>query len=140
MKNINMLLLDTNIVSFIFKGDSRINDYKPYLKGNGFAISFMTVAELFQWAMVRKWGNRRIKKMEAEIKKYLVLPFDLEVCRLWGEVRSECQSVGRPISAQDAWIAATALQHDLPLVTHNPSDFEPVNELEIITIIGKINN
>ncbi|QTA79834.1 PIN domain-containing protein [Desulfonema limicola] len=130
-------MLDTNIVSFIFKGDTRINDYKPYLKDQRLAISFMTVAELFQWAMVRKWGSRRIKKMETAMKSYLVLPFDIEVCRLWGEVRAECQSAGRPISPQDAWIGATALQHDLPLVTHNPSDFEAVEDLEIITTLSR---
>lgn len=89
----------------------------------------MTVAELFQWVMVRNWGNRRIRKMETALKRYLILPFDIKVCRLWGEVRAECQASGRRISPQDAWIGATALQHDLPLVTHNPSDFEAIQHL-----------
>lgn len=75
--------------------------------------------------------------METALKKYTVFPFDIDLCRLWGEVRANCQSVGRPISPQDAWICATALQHGLPLVTHNPSDFEAVDHLEIITTVGQ---
>jgi tRNA(fMet)-specific endonuclease VapC len=53
----NFVLLDTNIVSFLFKGDSRIQLYMPYLQGQQLAISFMTVAELFQWAAVRNWAQ-----------------------------------------------------------------------------------
>jgi tRNA(fMet)-specific endonuclease VapC len=44
----SMLLLDTNIVSFIFKRDSRATAYAALLQGNRLAISFMTAAELFQ--------------------------------------------------------------------------------------------
>jgi len=134
-ENTDMLLLDTNIISFIFKGDTRINAYKLYLRDQRLAISFMTVAELFQWAMVRNWGNSRIKKMETAMKNYLVLPFDIDLCRLWGKVRAQCQSAGRPVSPQYAWICSTALHHGLPLVTYNPSDFEAVDGLEIITAV-----
>ena len=48
------VLLDTDVVSFILKGDSRTAAYTPLVQGNVMAISFMTVAELFQWAEVHK--------------------------------------------------------------------------------------
>jgi predicted nucleic acid-binding protein len=38
----------------------------------------------------------------------------------------ECEAIGRPIGAMDAFIAATAQVHGLTLVTRNVSDFEPV--------------
>ena len=41
---------------------------------------------------------------------------------------------GAAISAQDAWIAATALRHNLPLVTNNATDFENVSGLEVRTV------
>ncbi len=128
----NTVLLDTNIVSFIFKGDSRITAYEPFLKGKRFAVSFMTVAELFQWAAVRKWGIQRINQLEIYLENYEMLPFDTELCRLWGQIRADCQSVGRPISPQDAWIAATAFRFDLPLVTHNSDDFESVRGIKLV--------
>ena len=129
------VLLDTNIISFAFKGDSRAVSYAPLLQGRRLAISFMTVAELFQWAAIRKWGAHRTSQLEASLENYVVLPFDIALCRLWGEVRAKCRAAGRPISPQDAWVAATALWHHLPLVTHNPSDFEVIEELELITLV-----
>jgi predicted nucleic acid-binding protein len=53
----NIVLLDTNVVSYLFKGDTRGVAYAPLLNGNRLAISFMTVAELFEWAAIRNWGR-----------------------------------------------------------------------------------
>lgn len=127
------VLLDTNVVSFIMKGDSRMELYGPYLRGCRLALSFMTVAELFQWAAVRKWGSRRTAQLRKALEKYIILPADIESCRLWGAIRAKRQVNGRPISPQDAWIAATARRFQLPLATHNPVDFEVIDDLEIFT-------
>jgi predicted nucleic acid-binding protein len=132
----DVLLLDTNVVSFVLKGDSRAAAYARHLHGRRLAISFMTVAELFQWAAMRKWGARRLDQLQTSLQQYAILPFDIELCRLWGEIRARCRAAGRPISPQDAWIAATAIRHDLPLVTHNPQDFEVLQELDVITSIA----
>ena len=93
----------------------------------------MTVAELFQWAFVRNWGVSRIREMEKELRKYLIFPFDIATCQLWGQIRANSQKAGYPISPQDAWIAATAKQHNIALVTHNPNDFKIVKDLVIIS-------
>lgn len=42
------LLLDTSIVSYMFKGDSRATLYYPHLRGQEPMIAMMTLAELFQ--------------------------------------------------------------------------------------------
>lgn len=127
------VLLDTNIISFIFKKDSRAILYESHLKGKILSLTFMTAAELFQWAAIRNWSEYRIKKMEQELRKYLIIPFDINTCRIWGQIRADCRKIGQPISPQDAWIAASARQYRLPLVTHNPGDFEVVKGLKIIT-------
>lgn len=129
----SVLLVDTNIVSYVFKRDTRAVAYAPYLNGQTLAISFMTVAELYQWAAIRNWGQRRVQQLEAHMQSYVVLPFDSAVCQVWGKVRFMCQRAGQPISVQDAWIAAAALHHQLPLVTHKPDHFQPVQGLTIIT-------
>ena len=43
---------------------------------------------------------------------------------------------GRPMPSNDAWIAATALRYDTPLVTHNVKDFEHLQNmgLNLITV------
>jgi predicted nucleic acid-binding protein len=128
------LLLDTNIVSYYQRNDSRANAYDHYIVGHELAISSMTVAEMYQWAAFHRWGEQRIHRLERKLRAdYLHLPIDWETCRLWAIVRNECRVAGRPISVQDAWIAATARQYNLPMVTHNPKDFEAVKHLQIIT-------
>lgn len=128
------LLLDTNIVSYIFKRDSRAWAYAPTLQGNRLAVSFMTAAELYQWAIVRNWGRARTERLEQQIQTYLLIPPDLETCRRWGKLRAEQQLIGRTVDTQDAWIAATALQFALPLVTHNPKHFDAIPGLDVRTI------
>lgn len=132
----DVILLDTNIVSFILKGDSRISGYEPHLKDKQLAISFMTVAELYQWAAVRNWGKHRRDQLTQTLKaNYTVLSFDVQLCQIWGEIRAKRQSIGKPISPQDAWVAATALHYGLPLATHNPKDFVDLSSLKMITTV-----
>jgi tRNA(fMet)-specific endonuclease VapC len=103
------ILLDTDVVSFLIKGDTRATTYAPSVQGNTLAMLFMTVAEFFQWAVVRHWRPRRLNHLEQALAAYLVVPVDIEMCRIWGTLRAERQSAGETISPQDAWIAATAL-------------------------------
>ena len=130
------VLLDTNVISFLLKGDNRADVYAPYLEGKVLALSFMTVAELYQWSAMRNWGERRIKALEDALKEFVILPFDIELCRWWGRIRAVRRAKGRPISSQDAWIAATALTYRLTLVTHNPADFEGL-DLDIVSALTK---
>ena len=127
----NTVLVDTNVLSFLFKGDTRAKLYAPLLEGNRLAISFMTVAELFEWAAVRRWSEQRTRQLEQALAAYVIIPVDVELCRIWGNLRAEQQSKGQTIASQDAWIAATALRYGLTLVTHNPSDFEQIENLNI---------
>src|SRR5262245_64114017 len=131
----SIALLDTNVVSYLFKGDTRATAYAPLLQGQRLAISFMTVAELFEWAATRKWGRTRLTRLEQTLATYVIIPVDVELCRHWGTLRAQQQAAGHTIAPQDAWIAATALRHRLPLVTHNPSDFQHIAGLDIRSII-----
>jgi tRNA(fMet)-specific endonuclease VapC len=87
-----------------------------FISGHELALSFMTIAELFQWASLRQWGDHRLLQLEQYLSNYLIIPVDQPLCREWAEIRAN-QRAGRPISAQDAWVAATALRYSLPLVT-----------------------
>ena len=128
------LLLDTDVFSYLFKDHSLAGAYRSHVKGQILAISFMTVAEVFQGAFRAGWGAKRIERLEAQIKSYLVIPSSNAISRKWGEVRFIRRH--QPISAEDAWIAATALEQDYPLVTHNSSDFHSIPGLTIITERG----
>jgi predicted nucleic acid-binding protein len=129
----NTILLDTNIVSYLFKGDTRTTLYEPHLLNRELAVAMMTVAELFQWAATRNWGHARMRRLEETIQNYTILPVDIETCRLWASVRVQRSPGGHPISSQDAWIAATALRYQLSIVTNNPTDYQGISGLTVIT-------
>jgi tRNA(fMet)-specific endonuclease VapC len=127
------LIVDTDVVSFLLKDDTRAQLYRPHLQGNTLALSFMTVAELYQWAYVRNWGEQKLARLEGQLHRYVIVPFDNELCKQWASICVQRQRLGRPISMQDAWIAATALRHTCPLVTHNKDDFASIVGLEVIS-------
>jgi tRNA(fMet)-specific endonuclease VapC len=130
------LIVDTDVISFLLKGDTRAQLYRPHLQGQTLALSFMTVAELYQWAYVRRWGERKIARLEEQLRRYVIVPFDNELCKQWASICVQRRQLGRPISVQDAWIAATALRHRCPLVTHNGDDFSGITGLEVISEEG----
>jgi tRNA(fMet)-specific endonuclease VapC len=128
------LVVDTDVVSFFFKGDTRSALYRPHLDGRLLVISFMSLAELHQWALERRWGERRRADLEAHLAGFTVFPYDPDLCRWWAAVKVAARRAGRPIQSSDAWIAATALLYGIPLVTHNPDDFAGVAGLTVISI------
>lgn len=75
------VLLDTNIVSYLFKHDSRSALYAPHLLNRELAVSMMTIAELFQWAALRNWGALWIQQLEHLLNSYTILPIDIDLCR-----------------------------------------------------------
>ncbi len=125
------LLVDTNVVSFIMKKHALAADYRPLLRGSRPAISFMTVAELYEGAYQARWGRKLFQRLELTLQDYALLQSSLDVAQRWGEVRFQRRQ--QPISVEDAWIAATALVYDCPLVTHNPADFRGIRGLRIVT-------
>jgi tRNA(fMet)-specific endonuclease VapC len=129
----SLVLIDTDVASFIFKDSDYADLYRTLLSGQELAISFMTVAELFQWAILRQWGDRRLAQLEQYLENYLTIPVDQPLCREWAQIRADRQRIGRVISPQDAWVAATARRHNLPLVTHNIKDFRDIPNLQLMT-------
>lgn len=124
-------VLDTNIVSYLMKGHPLAEQYRPHLDGHTLAISFVTVAELYEGAFRARWGKRKWAVLEAAIRRYVVVPSSRELCLGWGRLRYERRN--QPIASNDAWIAATALVHHVPLVTHDRSDFAGIEGLTVIS-------
>jgi tRNA(fMet)-specific endonuclease VapC len=126
-------LVDTNIVSYLFKGHALAATYRPLLAGHTLAICFMTEAELFEGAFRARWGTQRPARLEVLLATFLYIPSSADLSRRWGQVRAERRA--QPIGTADAWIAAAALVHGCDLVTHNPSDFQGIAGLSILTAV-----
>lgn len=127
------VVIDTDVCSFLLKGDSRVQIYRPHLIDNIACLSFQTVGELYQWAQLRSWGNARRAQLAEWLDNFIILESDRLTCRLWACIRAEREERGHPISPQDAWIAACAQRHGYPLVTHNGDDYQYIGDLQLIT-------
>ena len=125
------ILLDTDVVSYLLKDSPIAQPYRPHLEGRTPVISFITVAELYRWALQRSWGQKRRDWLEASLKKFVVLPFDNQLCMLWARIVVERRN--QPIPYSDAWIAASAVNHGLPLVTNNARHFAGISGLQVIS-------
>jgi tRNA(fMet)-specific endonuclease VapC len=129
------ILLDTNVVSVIFKTNHPLRPAAlDATDGHELYIAFMTKAEVLVWPMNNDWGARRRAELSEHLSEFTTLLPDDDSPRYWAEVMATSKRLGRPMDAADAWIAATALQWDLPLVTNNFRDFEPLSELTLVRI------
>ena len=130
----NPVVVDTDVVSFFFKNDARRSAlYRRHLAHRTLVLSFMTVAELDYWALKHNWGEGRCRKMEEHLRSFLVYPYDRQLCRAWAKVMDESRRAARRLPPGDAWIAAVALIHQLPLVTHNAKHYKGLRSVTIIT-------
>lgn len=125
-------VVDTDVVSFLFKRDTRAELYRAALADNALAVSFQTVAELDRWAVERNWGQERRNRMDSYLERFVVVLPDRRLCRVWAEVGAGARRRGRPIQTADAWIAATALALGASLVTHNVDDYAGVDDLRLL--------
>ncbi|MGH9741460.1 MAG: type II toxin-antitoxin system VapC family toxin [Candidatus Acidiferrum sp.] len=128
------VLLDTDVFSFLMKeGDTRAALYKSHVLGKTIALSFVTVGELYVWTIRRRWNARRIAAFEQSLRAAVVVAYDLDLCKTYAKLRAALLDKGQPVAANDLWIAASAVRHSIPLITHNSKHFASIRGLKVIT-------
>lgn len=92
-------------------------------------LSVVSVAEL-RYGVERMSAGARPNRLEQWLRDELprrfegrILPVNYEVAEAWGRTVSRSEALGRPLSAMDAFLSATAETFNLALVTRNVSDF-----------------
>jgi len=123
-------LLDTNVVSELRKGKRRDPRVAAWFASVDEASLFLSVLVLGELRQGVERVRRRDPASAARLERWLdtlalrhadrLLPVDERVADLWGRL-----SVPDPLPAVDGLLAATALVHDLTLVTRNVRDVQP---------------
>jgi tRNA(fMet)-specific endonuclease VapC len=127
------VVLDTDVVSFLFNNHSRAVFYEQIIVGKRLTIALTTLAEIEFGIEKRGWGTPRRELMRRFLTRFAIVPPGENTARIWARIKLECEKKGRPIRTADGWIAATALEMNVPLVTNNVSDFETVPGLTILS-------
>ena len=69
----------------------------------------------------------------AELEQLTALPIERDVAAAWARLRMELRDAGARMPINDSWIAATALAHDLPVVSQD-ADYDVVPGLRVIRL------
>lgn len=121
------MILDTNALSAFIDGDASVGDLLR--RQARAAIPVIGLGE-FRYGIAR---SRRRSSYEAWLESHLV-QFDVlsvtdETAVAYAALRLTLKRAGRPIPANDAWVAALALQHRLPILSRD-EHFDVVPGLE----------
>jgi len=94
--------------------------------------SAVVVGELYEGAFRSSAVARHLENIEKRVLPAVtVLAYDVSAARVYGQVRAHLEATGRPLADADLQIGATALLHDLELVTGNVKHFKRVPGLRI---------
>ncbi len=127
----NGYLLDTNVPSEFSRNrpEPRV---VQWLKAQPEAVLFLsavTIGEIRKGLILLPEGRRRTELetwFHTDLLSWFrdrILPVTHSIADRWGVLEGQCQLRGTPLNTADGMIAATALAHDLTVVTRNVKDF-----------------
>jgi len=127
-----MLILDTNTISYYFRGDALVVPRLQALRPADVAVPAIVEYEL-RYGLMRLPSAAAAPRLAA-LAKFLhplqLLPFDSECAAHAARLRVELEAAGTPIGPHDTLIAATVLRHQATLVTRNVREFSRVPGLQ----------
>ena len=89
-----LVVVDTDVVSFLFKAHSLAPAYRALLAGRPLAVSLITLAEIEYGMEVKNWGTSRRDLMYGFLARFTTLPPDTETARLWARIKTGCEKRG----------------------------------------------
>jgi toxin FitB len=125
-------LLDTNIPSEMTRRhpESRVSRWLDDADDDQLYFSVVSLGEILRGVTVLRESKRRSQLqqwLDETLRPWFqgrILPVDEPIAERWGVLAGQRQLIGRPLKVADGFIAATALEHDLTVVTRNVEDFD----------------
>lgn len=131
-------LFDTNAVSELLRPrpDPGYVAWVASLPLIAQTVSSITIGELFRGAYRTRAAARHLENLRTRVlPNTTVLPFDAETAEIYGRLCAALWDAGSPVEDFDLMIGATAIQHDLCVVTANVKDFARIPGLHVHAIL-----
>jgi predicted nucleic acid-binding protein len=124
-------LLDTNCISELFRPnpEPRVLNWMEAADEAMLYLSVLTVGEIRKGLAGLDQGKRRTRLetwLEIDLRARFsgrIVPVDAPVADRWGWLAAEAKRKGKGLSIIDGLLAATALHHNLTVVSRNAGDF-----------------
>ncbi len=124
-------LVDTDTCSAHLKGNALVTNRFLQYSGN-LHISVITLGELYTWAFRASASPKRLQDVVDLLNDVHVLEATSGIAKKFGEIRADLMDRGLPTPDLDLINAATALAHNLTVVTHNAGDYQHVPGLRLL--------
>lgn len=126
-----MFALDTNSVSYFLKGRGQVAEHLLLQPPANVGLPSVVLYEL-EYGAARSQAPADLKaRLDVLLRSLQILPFGESEARAAARIRVELESAGTPIGPMDLLVAATALEREAVLVTHNTREFGRVKRLRL---------
>ena len=126
-------LIDTDWAIDYLRDLPAISDQVSDLKPEGIGLSVVPLAELYEGIFLSRDPARSEEGLRQFLSRIELLALDVETCRIFGQEHGRLRGGGNLIGDMDILIGATALRHNLTLLTRNVRHFERIGGLAIHT-------
>jgi tRNA(fMet)-specific endonuclease VapC len=126
-------LVDTDWAIHYMNGQPEIVQRLDRLQPEGLGLSLVSLAELYEGVYYSRDPEGSEQDLRNLLRTVKLLSLDEEVCKVFGRQRGRLRAGGKLIGDFDLLIGATALRHNLVLLTNNRQHFERIEGLELIS-------
>ncbi len=124
-------LLDTDWIINLLAGKAAAEAKIQHLDPEEIVISLVTVAEIYESAFTYANPEAHIQAFRSFLDNFHLLSLNLPIIEKFAEVRAYLRRRGQLIADFDILLAATALHHDLIVLTFNKKHFERIPDLKL---------
>ncbi len=126
-----MYLLDTDHCVFLLRKDQSVKRRLRARRREEAFVSIVSVCELYFGAFWSKRPEENLAEVRRLVGRLRVLPLTDATAERFGRLKAELWRAGQKLDDPDLLIAATALDHELTLVTHNKAHYQRIPGLRL---------
>jgi predicted nucleic acid-binding protein len=129
-----MYLLDTDWIIQALAGREPAAQTLRRLEGSRIYVSYITVSEIYERAFTSVNPQAHLVSFRQFLSPYRMLTLTDPIVERFAELRAFLRRRGQLIADFDLLIGATAIQHNLTVLTFNRRDFERIPDLMLYAL------
>ncbi len=128
-------LVDSDVLIDLLAERPDALELLTHLAPDGLAMSLITYLEVYEGTLRTPKPQEAQARLRSLLKEIPVLPFSFALAERCAQLRHRLRQEGKRVRSRafDVLVAATAVEHDLILVTRNTEDYDGIPDLKLYT-------